>query len=210
MSSNYGCRCALLVGVLVAGASHAGEVSPAVTVPGGGFDEIFAAGGTTHGWRFTVDEPIRVIALGMYDKQGNGLQIAHPVGLWDEEGGLLRSVVLGAGSGAPLIDRFRYAETPSIVLSPGQWYTVGVYSDAFALNDGMIVDDGDFAINEIIHYEGFSRTDATDGLHIPLTPNAGSFQHRFGANFRFEVVPAPGAIALLGFGGFALSRRRRG
>lgn len=203
-------RCALVVsGVLIACASVGAE-SSAVIVPPGGFDSVFPAAGTTHGWRFTIENPIKVTALGLFDKGNNGLQVSHAVGLWDEEGGLVGSVVVASGVSSPLIDRFRYADLDPVTLSPGQIYTVGFYTEGFAPNDGMIVDDGDFLMSGAIHYEGFGVSDFTDGLHIPLMPNDGGFVHRFGANFRFEVVPAPGtAVIPLIAGGVLVSRRRR-
>ncbi len=203
-------RCALVVSGVLSACALAGAESSAVIVPPGGFDAVFPAEGTTHGWRFTIESPIKVTALGLFDKGNNGFQVAHPIGLWDEEGGLLGSAVVGPGSSSPLIDRFRYADLDAITLSPGQIYTVGFYTGQFAPNDGMIVDDGDFLMSGAINYEGFGVSDFTDGLHIPLTPNDGGFVHRFGANFRFEVVPAPGtAVIPLIAGGALVSRRRR-
>ena len=175
----------------------------AVEILSGASDNVFPSGGTTHGWQFSVTASIEVTHLGLYDRFLDGFALAHPVGLWDDEGVALAQDVLGPGTGDLLIDNFRYADITDntapggqgVILSPGVTYTVGFYTATFVQSDGMVIFNGFHTINPLINYVGFGVSDFTAGLQMPTGPNPGF--HRFGPNLQFNVVPAAGAAALL-------------
>ena len=199
---------------VVAGQSTRADIG--VHVLPGANDNIFPNGGTTHGWQFTVNVPIEVTHLGLYDRGLNGFAAAHPVGLWaDAEGLLLAQVVLGPGGDDLLIENFRFAPIADIngptastglVLEPGHSYTLGFYTEIFNQQDGMVIFPGFHQINPAINYAGFGVFGISDGLEKPTTPDANGL-HRWGPNLMFTVIPAPAGFGLLGLG--LLPRRRR-
>ena len=93
------------------------------------------------------------------------------------------------------------------ILEPGALYTIGFYSETFNQLDGMIIFDGFHTVDPRIDYVGFGVADFTDGLQMPITPDANGL-HRWGPNFQFEVIPAPPTVLLLGLG-LVMRRRRR-
>ncbi len=46
---------------------------------------------TTRGWEFSVTEPIQVEELGFWDSDLDGLNTAHPIGIWASDMTLLTS-----------------------------------------------------------------------------------------------------------------------
>ena len=185
----------------------------AVEVEFGAPDTIFPNGGTTHGWQFTVNETIEVTHLGLYDRLQNGFAIEHPVGLWDEEGTLLTSVVMSPGDGDELIRNFRYVDITEdagdgVILTAGIMYTIGFYSATFNQSDGMVLFDGFHTIDPAIDYVGFGVSDFTNGLEMPTGRDKFDL-HRWGPNFQFNAVPGPPAALLLGLGMLAGRGRRR-
>lgn len=206
---------AMLVVVSVA-ATQPAQADLGVHVDFGAPDNIFPNSGITNGWQFTVNVPIEVTHLGMYDRGLNGLAAAHPVGLWaDAEGLLLAQVVLGPGAGDLLVENFRFASIADIngpasgtglILEPGHTYTLGMYTKTFNQQDGMVIFDGFHQIDPAINYAGLGVWDLTDGLEKPTTRDRNGF-HRWGPNLMFTVVPAPAGFMLLGLG--ALGHRRR-
>ncbi len=182
----------------------------------GANDNIFPNSGTTHGWQFTVNVPIEVTHLGMYDRFLNGFAVAHPIGLWTEaEGRLLAQVQVGPGADDLLFENFRFASIADIngaaagtglILEPGHTYTIGHYTKTLNFQDGMVIFPGFHEINPAINYAGVGLSDFTDGLQKPTTEDRFG-NHRWGPNLMFNVVPAPAGFMLLGLG--ALGRRRR-
>ncbi len=182
----------LAIGVgLVNGETAMAEI--AVEVTAGAPDTIFPSSGTTHGWQFSVNTPIEVTHLGLYDRLQNGFAIDHPIGLWDERGTLLAEDMLSAGASNPLIDNFRYVDITDanggggVILSPGTTYTIGFFSATFNQSDGMVIFDGFHTINPVVDYAGFSVAGFTDGLEMPVVPCPFGL-HRWGPNFQFEVL----------------------
>ena len=209
------CKCAplglavLAAGVVIPGPAVHGEV--AIQVDFGAPDTIFPNTGTTHGWQFTVNAPIEVTHLGLYDRFQDGFALEHPIGLWNEAGTLLAQETIGPGGGDLLIDNFQYVAIEDItagavVLTPGTAYTVGFFTAVFVQSDGMVIFDGFHTVNPVINYVGFGVSDFTNGLEMPIDPDFGF--HRWGPNLLFDVVPVPSALPLLA-GGLLLAPRRR-
>ncbi|MCX6878990.1 MAG: carboxypeptidase-like regulatory domain-containing protein [Verrucomicrobia bacterium] len=108
------------------------EVNPPHTQP------MFVNRGTG-GWRndtWTIGSRIRtgassvyVTKLGYVDRDQNGFNVTHQVGIWDAAGALLGSVTVPAGTDGELIGDFRYAPLGSvIVLAPNTSYALGGYT----------------------------------------------------------------------------------
>jgi len=116
------------------------------TPPAQGLSNNFAS---TLGYEFTPSSPLWVYSLGFADLPSadvpsfsDGLKQPRFVGLWDSNGLLLTSVIVPAGTAAPLMDRFRYQDLPTpITLAAGQTYILGAYfnresDDHYTVNDG--------------------------------------------------------------------------
>src|SRR5690349_19066278 len=117
---------------LLAATLHGQE--PAFTLPP--FQNLGGLGSRgTYGWDFTVNSPIRVSALGLFDSPffqtsipGDGLLESHAIGLWRaaSDSPLLATATLAAGTDARLFANFRYQSIDPVDLEPGQ-YVIGAY-----------------------------------------------------------------------------------
>lgn len=161
---------------------------------------------TNHGWRFTANEDLILTDLGLWDDDCDGMDIDHPIGVWEfATETLLTSGVISAGTGDPLIDGFRYTDVADVSLQAGVDYVVGFYTPS-SNQDEMIYApplEG-WWVNPAITYVE-ARYGGNGSLLMP-GPNATTSYYRFGPNFQF--VPEPGTIALLLVGGLTLIRRR--
>jgi hypothetical protein len=168
----------------------------------------------TRGWAFSTDRAIEVTTLGWFDFGDDGLVDAHEVGIWDADGRLLLSGVVGAGADDPLLAGFRYsaALTGGSVLAAGSYVVAGLSS----YNDETwrSVDPADVTMGAAIGYLG-DRTSETAAFEFAGI-SQGLDVGYFGANFQYEIaeVPEPATVSLslfgLGMMGMALRRRRRG
>jgi hypothetical protein len=166
--------------------------------------------GRTGGWRFTVDAPLELTHIGLYDWGADGFQADYPIGIWSENGTLLNTIVMPAGSGAPLVNGFRYLDAPgpSVVFSPGQTYTIGYFASAIFPNDRMLHEAGSHQLHPLVHQVGPAVS--SDGAFPNMVMPATSFtEHWFGPSFQFVVVPGPASWMLIGLLGLRISRRRR-
>jgi hypothetical protein len=186
------------------------SLDPADDIGDGGWPSA----GTNQGWHFRANQAIRVTHLGLLDQNedtwglsGDGLDLAHPIGLWRvKDAALLTSGTLSAGTGDLLLDHFRYVDTPDITLASGEEYIIAFFSGDSG-GDFMITEPDNLVIDPAITLMGM-RFNSAGGLAMPV--GSGPFAAVFGPNFQYEsmAVPAPGAIFLGAFG-VALVRRMR-
>lgn len=164
---------------------------------------------TTFGWSFTLSSSVFVTNLGYFDFTADGLDDAHPVAIWSSAGGApLVFATVPAGTGATLLNNFRYVSIASVFLPAGT-YTIGGYSPAFTDSVGVVA--GTVTTAPGITYNG-SRSAQGVGLMFPSGDTQGFSNGCFGPNFQFDVVPEPSVTALVllaGGCGFLLVRARR-
>lgn len=171
-----------------------------------------ASTGDVVGWRFTVNEDIFVTGLGVWNADTQlgfeGLTSDHQVGIWNiDTGDLVVSAV--AGPGGNVIGQFTYASVANSELNVGANYVIGAMYTATD-GDSYISGASSVSMDPTINFGGGVFPTAGDlGFVMPGEWSGGTSNGRFGPNFTFVPVPAPGAMALLGLGGLAAARRRR-
>ena len=134
------------------------------------------------GWQFDVLETITVQALTWTDEDLDGLSHAHETGIWDSAGNLLASVVIPAGTDAPLRGIWRSVAIEPIELAPGESYTVG------GLNNAQSTDR--LALNVNLTFVN-AAIDVGDALFAPInggfqrpTSVSGAFNGFYGPSFQ--------------------------
>lgn len=175
-----------------------GDVAIGVSSGGGGTP----GGGTNHGWEFTVNEEGLILThLGLFDLGDDGLIHEHPIGVFDLHANLLTSGTMPAGTGAPLLDHFRYIDVENLALSMEETYVVSFYS-AQDSGDFLITSPDDLWVNPAVNLiQGRWSWDYY--FTFPSNPTSA---HRIGPNFQF--IPEPGTLALLALGALVVARRR--
>ena len=74
----------------------------------------------TLGWEFSVGgQDMLATDIGFFDSSQNGLAESHEMGIFASDGTLLRSGTIGAGTGASLINQFRYIGIAPLLLLLG-------------------------------------------------------------------------------------------
>jgi hypothetical protein len=181
--------------------------TPALTYTGG--DAQLGNGPFTLGWEFTTSQAFRVDALGAYDSGLDGLVESHDVGLWDNLGNLLASTTIASGTGATLVDNFRYNSIASVLIGPGTYFVGALWLDGGDPN----VFPGQGATTTVAGLTYVQNGYATGGSLADPTQTSGEAASYFGANLQVGNVPEPmtWALMLVGFGGMgaALRARRR-
>lgn len=164
---------------------------------------------------FTVDDVRLINALGYQDPGGDGLAVAHQVGLWEDDGTLITSVTVPAADEALFVDEFRYVELPAeIVLMPGQTYIVG--AEVFS-NSGDGWTDSNTTASFVLD-TGLLDTDPTNrfvagSFGFPINNGGGGDLRWAPGNVAFistpPAVPEPATVTLAVLSVAALLRRRR-
>jgi hypothetical protein len=149
---------------------------------------------TTRGWAFTVSARIVVEQLGFWDEAGTaGLAEAHPIGVWSNDGTLLTSATVPAGTAAPLEGTFRWIATSPVVLQPGTTYVIGAYWTAGSL---------DFRLQGGTNVVFDPRVTLTDGRSVNTTgltfPSFAGAPIELNANFKATTAPEIPALPRLG------------
>jgi hypothetical protein len=81
-----------------------------------------------HGLSFLAgSQDLEVDALGIFDQDGDGLEDAHPTGIWTSGGTLLAQVTVSPGTGGNLVASYRYASIAPLTLAAGQTYVLRAY-----------------------------------------------------------------------------------
>ena len=177
----------------------------------------------TRGWSFYngPNNPIAITQLGVFDSGGDGLATSHQIGLWATDGTLLASIMVPAGTVAPLVDGYRYAPISPVFL-PGGFgisggYIVAAQYSAGDADDILTPVSGGFAPGlagwtggfPSIGWYGFgSDLPFPSQRTIPMMEGSGG-RVFWEPNFQFEVVPEPSVWLLFALGSSFLFMRRR-
>jgi hypothetical protein len=206
---------AVSVAIVMLMAAPSARATPVLTFSGGGtaFNQ-----NQDVGWQFNVVSPITVSDLEWFDSTGTGLSVAHMVGIWSPAGALLTSILIPAGTAAPLVTgNWREEQIVPIALVPSQGYVVGgenfvASTDRVACANGGIC-GGPIALNlnPALQFVNGTFSDLSVGFAEPTFFTAAP-QGLFGASFSVATAaPEPASFTLLGAAlvGFGLIRRRK-
>lgn len=190
----------LFAALLCAGVDASKRTRP-VGHPAIAFDFMAGSGGglvinATDGWEFSVESPVTVSSLGVWDHKGDGLGTAIPVGMWDSDGELLASVTIPAGTKAREVDGFRYVAIRTVRLEAGQNYIIGAaYTPETKENIGGGNTAMRFFSDGALRWIGRRRVTRQPALAFPArmpeaapgVPHIGGF----GPNFLIEKATTP-------------------
>ena len=96
--------------------------------------------------------------------------------------------LITAGTGNPLLDHFRYIDTPDVALVTGVEYVIAYYSDVGG-GDLVITNAAGLVVHPAVVL-GTARVGLNQGgLGLPPITTEGD---RFGPNFQFATVPEGG------------------
>jgi hypothetical protein len=166
------------------------------------FNTAGASSGTENnqsvGWSFTVLSPITVTGLGWYDQNGDGLSLAHMVGIWDTVGTLLTSATVALGTVNPLDGLFRTVAISPIVLAPGAGYIVG--GQNFTTSTDQLAFGVVPATVASITFTGGVFSAVNGIFERPTSPTGaggGNANCCWGPSFSISVAPEPSSITLV-------------
>jgi len=161
------------------------------------------------GFQFDVLSSFTVTGLGWYDEGQDGLSVRHEVGIWDPQGNLLASLILGAGTAEALDGQYRMAAISPIVLAPGSGYIMGGLNST-ASTDRLAFDVG-MTVQAPINFVDATFSNITSNLERPTVFSAATTGF-FGPMFSFQAatqVPEPGSLLLVSLAALALLGTRR-
>jgi len=150
---------------------------------------------SNHGWQFTVNQPLEVTHVGLFDHEGDGFEVDHPIGLWQSPDGssndftLLATGTITTGTSNPLINHFRYIDIPAITLNPQHVYIIGFYTgvgiDTRAPDDAVVARLDELQVDPRINYMLGLYKVYSSGLEFPTNLTSDEYPYRFGPNFKF-------------------------
>src|SRR5579863_3405274 len=193
--------------------SHAGLV---LDLTGGGTPTACGScgpDGTTFGWSFTVNSPIEVDGIGVWDFFGSSFPASTEAGLWTGAGALLESKTITSAS-TPVASsdptgQWLFGSFASITLTPGDYLIANVFFDRSPLAAFI---SSITAIPQITVTGGVVGT-SDGGLTPPLSPYRPAI---YGPTLETVAVPEASTWAMmllgfagLGFTGLQSARRRR-
>jgi len=151
------------------------------------------------GWVFRVNQRINVFGLGYYDLAQDGLAGPHTVGLFAlGQTSALFSTQVAGGTGATLIDGFRYttSSTSLITLNPGL-YAIMANNPA---TDAWVGAVTGFAVNPLVTFGTGAVAVGGSALQAPTDTVSAYDPNAFGPNMLISAVPEPSSILFLASG----------
>ena len=150
----------------------------------------------TDGWEFSVESPVTITSLGVWDQKNDGLATEIPVGLWDATGEMLATATVPAGKTAAAQDGFRYVSIEAVMLKAGQNYVIGAgYTPETKEYIGGGSTSEKFFSDGSIRWVKRRRIISQPGLAFPVpqpeSPNAVVNPGGFGPNFLIAEATTP-------------------
>lgn len=158
------------------------------------------------GWQFNVTQSLTVTGLGWFDDGGDGLAVSHTVGIWDSAGTLLASILVPAGTTAPLDGQYRMVAITPIVLGIGDGYIVG--GENFANNTERLAFNVTMTVDPRITFFDATFSGVGSGFVRPTEFSVAETGF-FGPMFAVDNVPEPSTWALITSGLLAAAFARR-
>lgn len=159
----------------------------------------------TFGWSFSVDQTIKVDALGFFDDEirtGPDLHQDHLVSLWTIDGDLLAQTTITNAS-TPVAStaeggEWLFNDIDPVILTPGE-YVVSAFDPACTstsdCDDIRFLDTA--STSPLIT---FIEARGTSGNGFPFSTIPERNDGYFGPNLRIEAIPVPAAVWLFGSG----------
>ena len=162
----------------------------------------------TVGYSFTVgSNALSASQLGVADPTGAGLRSTTKIGLWKENGELVATKSMPAGTSAPLANFFRWMDLDSpVTLEANATYRIGAQASNDAWFTGYLPGYGGnqygTSISADVTFNGAVRNNTMYSFSYPNSaPLAGTAV--VGPNLYYSVVPEPSPAPLLGLGASA-------
>jgi hypothetical protein len=186
----------LLMGFLAHSANAANNEQSAAVFSPGALEHAWTDGPFTMGFKFRVNQPIAITAVGVFDDGNNGLAAPHAVRLWDALRTPIYTTTVPAGVAAPLTDRFRYVSIAPIVLPVNSEFMIAAANYGGTTDPYLAIDAVPQSSSRITLYDSHYSYAPAGNLVFPNIGISYTFPSHFGANFRFVAVPEPSGILL--------------
>lgn len=142
------------------------------------------------GWDFTTgSSPVFLTELGFFDRDKNGLVVAHDVGLYNTATTeLIASASIPSGTAATLNSFFRTVSITPVALSPNTTYTI---AGSMPNNtDSWIWDDGILGISiDTLVANPLITTGTLPGRYLPFTATLSFPSSQIGDSRNFFIGP---------------------
>ena len=200
----------IAMGVAMATSAFAQTAITSVT-PAGLFGSFYGTDTETDpgvvGFKFTMNQDVFVTDLGVWDDDGDQtLASSHQVGIWEVSStNLLVDATVDGNS--TFDSEFLYESVSSTMLTAGTEYIIG--ATYWSGNGDSYTSNGTYGLSGDINIINGVFPDAGGlGFIMPGSDSAGN-SGRVGPNFKYEPVPEPATMAVLGLGALAALRRKK-
>ena len=200
----FACALAVVTSATVASAQDAALLDFS---GGARYDSYYGSlAGDVIGWTFDVNYDIFVTDLGYWiDDQDFIMDSIHEVGIWTLGGVLLADTVVDPNT-AWTFNGFNYQSIDPLALEGGQTYVIGGMTRS-GDNDWYVSGASSANWGSAVTFVE-SRYPLEGELGFVFPGSTSSSIGRFGPNFLYSDIPAPGALALLGLAGLVRRRLR--
>ena len=152
---------------------------------------VFAGSFTNLGWQFTVNAPILVDGLGVFDVNPAGLVESHQIGLWDNNGTLLAATTVTNGSTlVPSVSNngdWLFQSIAPVLLLPGTYVTGAFYPSSVNADTAMAL----ATITTVPQISFLHSRGSQEGVFAEPGVFGGAEPGVFGADIRIAAATVP-------------------